>query len=58
MGKFGCMLVANDECFDLLLPSENILSSLDKGFIFSSEINEKVASPQAHIPLHAEDSKS
>lgn len=52
------MLVANNECVDLLLPSENILSSLEKGFIFCSEISEKMAAPQAHIPLHIKDAKT
>lgn len=58
MGKFRCMLVANNECLKILNPSENILSSLQKGFIFCSEISEKVCAPQAHIPLHIKYAKS
>ena len=58
MGKFRCILVANNECVKILKPSENILSSLGKGFIFCSEINEKISAPQAHIPLHIKDAKS
>ncbi len=53
MGKFRCMLVANNKCIKIIKPSENILSNLEKGFIFCSEIYEKVSNvPQAHIPLH------
>lgn len=58
MGKFRCMLVANNECIKILKPSENILSSLQKGFIFCSEINEKINAPQAHIALHIKDAQS
>jgi len=58
MGKFRCMLVANNQCVKILKPSENILSSLEKGFIFCSEIHEKISASQAHIAMHIKDTNS
>jgi len=57
IGKFRCMLVANNECIKILNPSENIYSSLRKGFIFCSEINDKISGSQIHVPLHIKDTK-
>lgn len=59
MGKIRCILVANNECIKILNPSDNILKSLEKGFIFCCEINEKISSKNSfHIPLHIKDFNS
>ena len=59
MGKIRCILVANNECIKILNPSDNIFKSLEKGFIFCCEINEKISSKNSfHIPLHIKDFNS
>ncbi len=58
VGKFRCILVANNQCLKILNPSENILNSLTEGFIFCCEINQKILTPQIHVPLHIKDAKA
>lgn len=58
VNKFRCFLIANNECLKVLNPSENIMKSLDKGFIFCCEIDQKVSNAEI-IPLNiSEDYKN
>lgn len=49
--KFRCLLIANNECLKVVNPAENIMKSLDKGFIFCCEIDEKISNAD-FIPLN------
>jgi ubiquitin carboxyl-terminal hydrolase 4/11/15 len=57
VNKIRCLLIANNECVKVLNPSENIMNSLDLGFIFCCEIDEKISNNEVISLYISEDYK-